>query len=216
MSCLQCQGIEEVFSQKHVQQELSRYREKGPSKTTRWLTQAIQAEGVAGETLLDIGGGVGAVQQALVDAGVAQVTGVDASSAYQQAAVSEARRRGYFERVSYHHGNFVELADEIPPADIVTLDRVICCYPDMPALVSLSAARARHVYGVVYPRDVWWIRLGLKLANFIQNLRRSSFHIFSHPTREVEALLQRYGFTRRFYRHGLFWQVAVYSRGETA
>ena len=149
MSCLQCQGIEEVFSQEHVRRELSRYREKGPSKTTRWLTQAIQVEGVAGETLLDIGGGVGAVQQAMVDAGVAQVTGVDASHAYQQAAVSEAQRRGYLDRVRYHHGNFVELADEIPAADIVTLDRVICCYPDMPVLVSLSAARARHVYGVV-------------------------------------------------------------------
>ena len=64
MNCCQCQGIEEVFSQEHVDRELSRYRTKGPNKTTHLLTDAILAAGVEGQTLLDIGGGVGAIQHA--------------------------------------------------------------------------------------------------------------------------------------------------------
>src|SRR5512147_1748560 len=131
MNCCQCQGIENVFSQEHAVKELKHYRSAGPARTTRMLTEAIKALGVAGLSLLDIGGGVGAVQHALLEAGVQKVTDVDASSAYLNAAKEEAERRGYAESANFRHGNFVDLATNIAPADIVTLDRVICCYNDM-------------------------------------------------------------------------------------
>lgn len=211
MNC-QCQGIEELFNQEHVDQDLADYRKKGPARTTRMLTQAIQREGVAGLTLLDIGGGVGAIQHALIEAGVEQVTGIEASAAYLAAAEGEARRRGLSGRVSFHHGNFTDLAPAISPADIVTLDRVICCYNDMEKLVGLSAARARRLYGVVYPRDTWWIKLGLRVANLYFRLRRSPYRAFVHPTQAVEALVKSQGFQRKFYRRTLIWQVVVYTR----
>lgn len=47
------------------------------------------------------------------------------------AAQEEAKRKGLDDRIRFYHGDFVDLASEIPPADIVTLDRVICCYPDI-------------------------------------------------------------------------------------
>jgi len=214
MSCSQCIGIEESFNQKYVNQELSRYRKKGPSKTTRMLVDAIESEapGVEGLTLLDIGGGVGAIQHALLEAGVEKVTSVDASSAYINAANSEAERRGVANHVSYHYGNFVDLAGDIAPADIVTLDRVICCFDDMHNLVGLSAARARNLYGLVYPRDTWWIRLGLAIANIFCRIRRSKFRAYSHPSNEVEAILRRSGLHRRSYQQTLIWQVVVFAR----
>jgi 2-polyprenyl-3-methyl-5-hydroxy-6-metoxy-1,4-benzoquinol methylase len=216
MNCCQCQGIEELFSQRYVNKELSRYRTKGPDKTTRILTEAIKKEGgVDGLTLLDIGGGVGAVQHELLRAGVDHATGVEASTAYIAAAREEAERRGHTERVSYRHGNFVDLVENIAPADIVTLDRVICCYPDMERLVGLSAARARKFYGLVYPRDTWWIKLGLALQNIFFRLRRSPFRTFSHPTRAVEAVLGRNGFKRLSYHRTLVWQVVVYIKTST-
>jgi len=212
MNCCQIQGIEELFSQQYVTQELSRYRAKGPAKTTRMLIEAIKKEGVSGLTLLDIGGGVGAVQHALLGAGADQATNVDASKAYIDAARDEAQQCGHAERVSYHHGNFVDLAGDIAPADIVTLDRVICCYPDMEKLVGLSVARARKLYGVVYPRDTWWVKVGLALENLFFRLRRNPFRTFSHPTVAVEAIVTRSGLQRRFYRQTLIWQVVVYAR----
>jgi magnesium-protoporphyrin O-methyltransferase len=212
MNCCQCQGIEELFSQKYVAKELSRYRAKGPDKTTDMLTEAVKKEGVEGLTLLDIGGGVGAVQHALLGAGVNHATNVEASTAYIGAARAEARRRSLADRISFYHGNFVDLAADIPPADIVTLDRVICCFPDMEKMVSLSAARAGKLYGLVYPRDTWWVKLGLALQNFYFRLRRSPFRTFTHPTKAVEAILGKYGLKRHFYRRTLFWQVAVFTR----
>jgi hypothetical protein len=212
MNCCQCQGIEELFSQPYVTKDVARYRAKGPDKTTRMLIEAIKGSNIEGQTLLDIGGGVGAIQHQLLAAGLEHATDVEASTAYLNAARAETQRRGYLERVSYHQGNFVDLAPDIAPADIVTLDRVICCYPDMEKLVSLSAARARKQYGLVYPRDTWWIRIGLAVANLFFRLRRSAYRGFVHPTKRVEAILGGAGLKRSFYCQTLYWQVVVYAR----
>jgi magnesium-protoporphyrin O-methyltransferase len=212
MNCCQCQGIEDLFNQQYVTKKLSRYRAKGPDKTTRMLIDALKEEGVRGLTLLDIGGGVGVVQHELLGAGVLNATNVEASTAYIAAARAEAQQRGHAERVSHHHGNFVDVAANIAPADIVTLDRVICCYHDMEKLVGLSAARARKLYGLVYPRDAWWVKIGLAVENIFYRLRRSPFRVFLHPTEAVETVVSSNGLKRRFYRRTLVWQVVVYTR----
>jgi magnesium-protoporphyrin O-methyltransferase len=212
MNCCQCQGIEEIFSSDYVTKELKRYRIKGPAKTTRMLVEDLKKVGLDGLSLLDIGGGVGAVQYELLGAGVKQVTDVDASSAYLTGAQSEANRRGLDDRINYRHGNFVELTGDISPADIVTLDRVICCYDDMEKLVSLSSERARKLYGVVYPRSTWWIRIVLAIGNLFLRLQGSSYRAYVHPTETVESIVSRNGLVRRSHRQTLLWQVVVFAR----
>jgi magnesium-protoporphyrin O-methyltransferase len=211
VSC-QCEGIEESFSQYYVQKELSRYRRKGPDKTTRILTDALLERGVDGLRLLDIGGGVGMIQYALAEGGVRYVTSVEASTAYLNVSKEEAERRGFSDRISYSHGNFVEMAQEIFPADIVTLDRVICCYDEVEKLVDLSAERAGKYYGLVYPRDVWWAKIVVGIGNIFYRLRGSPFRSFVHSTKVVEARTSRAGLRRIFYQQTPFWQVVVYAR----
>jgi magnesium-protoporphyrin O-methyltransferase len=173
---------------------------------------APKAEDATEMTLLDIGGGVGAIQHRLLNAGVNRATNVDASTAYIKAAQGEAERLGHSDRVSYHHGNFVDLAPEIVPADIVTLDRAICCYHDMPALVGLSAARAAKFYGLVYPRDTWWLKIGVTIINLFSWLLRWEYRFFVHPTEAVETVLHNNGLREYFHRKTFLWQVAVYAR----
>lgn len=212
MSCCQCQGIETTFNRKTAAKELKKYREKGPDKTTRMLIDALKADGIEGMTLLDIGGGVGAIQHELLSTGASSCINVEASKAYIKAAKEEAERQGHVDRVSYHHGNFVDLAPDIPQADVVTLDRVICCYHDMQALVGLSSALASRLYGVVYPRDTWWVKIGLAVENFVHWIRRNPFRAFVHPTEAVDAMVRGNGLERRFYRKAGMWQVVVYAR----
>jgi 2-polyprenyl-3-methyl-5-hydroxy-6-metoxy-1,4-benzoquinol methylase len=216
MKCCQCQGIEKLFNHDLARKELSHYRRKGPDQTTHLLLDAIQATDVANLTLLDIGGGIGAIQHQLLQAGVSQATNVDASSAYLAAARSEAERLGQAERVNYYHGDFVELADEVGPADIVTLDRVICCYHDAKRLITLSATRAKKTYGLVFPRDTWWMKWFRPLFNALFRIRRHPFRIFLHPTAQVEALLQRQGLEQVSNLRTMLWQVQVYRRPTTA
>ncbi len=212
MPSCQCEGIEAQFNRRHAADKLADYRKHGPIKSTRLLIAALLEAGVRDRTLLDIGGGIGAIQCELLKAGARAAVSVDASPAYVDAAQQEARRQGLSDRVELHQGNFVELADAIPPADIVTLDRVICCYADMPALVGSSADHARQLYAVVYPHDAAWVRLGLRLENLFQRLKGSPFRVFAHPTAAVEAVLQDRGLRRQFHRYTGVWQIAVYGR----
>jgi 2-polyprenyl-3-methyl-5-hydroxy-6-metoxy-1,4-benzoquinol methylase len=212
MDCCQCQGIEAEFNRKTAARQLRRYRENGLAKTTVMLTDALTREGVDGMTLLDIGGGIGAIQHELLAAGAKAATNVEASTAYIEAAREEAGRRGQADRVAYHPGDFVDLAPGIGPADIVTLDRVICCYHDMGELVGASSARAQRLYGLVYPRDTWWTRLGITLLNLVLWVQRSPFRTFIHATQEVDAVVRGNGLERRFYEKTLVWQVVVYAR----
>jgi hypothetical protein len=212
MNCCQIHAIEELFNDRLASKEVLNYRTKGPRQTTRMMVEAIKAKGIQGLTLLDIGGGIGAVQLELLDAGCAEATDVDASMAYLKVAKDEAHRRGVSEYITYMHGNFVELASQIQEADIVTLDRVICCYPDMRNLVSASAARARKFYSLVFPQDTLFIKIGMSILNFFLRLQKNPFRTFLHPTREVENLIAQYGFKRIFYRRTLVWQVFVFSR----
>lgn len=212
MSCPQCIGIEKEFNPAWAARDLRKYRKRGPLRTTQMLLDALTEDGVDQWTLLDIGGGVGAIQHELLKAGVRRVVGVDASAAYLEKAAEEVDRQGYTDRVHHHHGDFVRLASDVEAADIVTLDRVICCYPDMQALVGLSAMRARKRYGVVYPRRTWWTRLGFALINSTCKLRRTPFRIFLHPPEDVDALVHAEGLRRRFYGKTFLWQVVVYER----
>jgi magnesium-protoporphyrin O-methyltransferase len=212
MDCGQCEGIERETRDWAVQ-DLKRYRSGKPVKTTTLLIQALQALGVQDLTVLDIGGGIGAIQLELLAAGAGKATSVDASAAYIEVAKEEAARKGVAEQISYLHGDFVALANQVPPADIVTLDRVICCYHDARALVDLSAARAQRLYGLVYPRDRWWNRLMIRLGNLICRLKRSPFRAFVHPTSLVEGLVRRNGLKPVFQKNTFIWQVVVYSRG---
>ena len=212
-TCCQCQGIEDRFDTETGAQKLRAYLRDGPDRTTQLLVGSLRAEGVADATLLDIGGGIGAIPLDLLTAGATSATDVDAASGYLAVAREEATRRGYDSRVTYRHGDFVALAGELESADIVTLDRVVCCYPDMRALVGASSAHARRLYGLVYPRDTWWTRLGGRIGNALLALTRRSFRFFVHPTGDVDAVIQSNGLRPTYQRDaGLLWQVVVYSR----
>ena len=84
--CSQCIGIEREFDQKLANEELQKYRNEGPIENTLALIDALKAEGISGAALLDIGGGIGAIQHELLKAGVSSCINVEVSQAYIDAA----------------------------------------------------------------------------------------------------------------------------------
>lgn len=176
------------------------------------LIDDIRAAGIDGDTLLDIGGGVGAIHHALLDAGATSAIHVDASPAYIDAAREESANRRHADRVRLVRGDFVELAPELPDADVVTLDRVICCYPDMESLVGSAADKARHLFGAVYPPNVWWMRLGVRVINLLMRVRRSPFRVFVHSPIAIEAVLRKHGLERVTLRRTIAWEISTFRR----
>jgi magnesium-protoporphyrin O-methyltransferase len=148
----------------------------------------------------------------LAESGAERITSVDASASYIGVAREEAERRGYVDRTRYHRGDFTELAAGIEPADVVTLDRVICCFDGVEALVRESAKRARRVYGLVYPRYEPWVRVGIRVLNLIQRLRRSDFKVFCHPSDLIERLVGEAGLQPVAVKTTLVWQVVSFER----
>ena len=207
----QCEGLE-IETKKWALQDLALFRRGKPAKTTPMLIDTLVDLGVEGATLLDIGGGIGAVQLELLRAGVTEAISIEASTAYVQVAKQVAAEASLDQRITYFHGDFVALADRIPEADIVTLDRVVCCYDDVEELVSLSAAKARRLYALVYPRTEWWVRLALFFENLGCRLRGSPFRAFVHPTELVDRVVRTAGLQLIHLEYTFSWQVVVYRR----
>jgi magnesium-protoporphyrin O-methyltransferase len=209
-----CCGVDydAQFNDDEARRDLLQYRKAGPDQSTRRLLDALLAEGVEGATLLDIGGGVGVVQLELLAAGAARSTDVDASGAYLATAEDEAFQRGLGDRMTFLHGDFVALADSVEPADIVTLDRVVCCYPDARALIGRSAAKAGRLYGLVHPVDRWWTRLLATLGNLGYRLFRNPYRMYVHRQALIDELVAAQGLGPVNVREALFWRTAVYRR----
>jgi hypothetical protein len=146
----------------------------------------------------------------LLEAGATSAVDVDASREYLATAHAEAERRGLAGRVDYRYGDVVELAADLPPADIVTLDSVICCYPNLGALLEAALVSRPRLVGFVYPRDVWWMRAHMRLFNIMHSLRRSPARYFIHRRQQVRGLMADAGYAEIRDGGSPGWRVALY------
>jgi magnesium-protoporphyrin O-methyltransferase len=198
------------YNARKAASELRSYHNRGPIPSTKMLIDALKTEDIAGATAIDIGGGIGAVQHELLSAGAAHMTSIDASDAYVQTAREESERQGFSGRVTYYCGDFLDLAETVPPADIVTLDRVINVYPDWKRLIAVSAARSRRLYGLVFPRNTLAVRAVVRVMSFL--VWRGPVHASVRLPEEIDRLVSQAGLVRHFSRTSGPWQVAVYRR----
>jgi len=207
----QCDRLERTFNDKVARTDLRDYLRGGPDRSTAMLVERLAEDDVTGRSLLDVGGGIGAVQFELFARGLASSVDVDASAAYLSVAREEAAKRGFGDRTQYRQGDFVAMADDLGVADLVSLDRVICCYPDLEALAGKAAQRTRIRLGVVHPHDRWWARAGVRVMNLVGR----PFGVprfFVHRTRRFEEVLRSAGLEREWAGGTRFWRVATYRR----
>ena len=212
MQCCQCQAIEERFDREKAAAKVLGYQQDGLKDESQMLVDALVEQGIDGYSLLDVGGGMGALAIELIKRGVSQATIAEASTAYLEAAAAEAERQGLAEQVTLAHGNAVTMAGELAEADVVTLDKVICCYDDMPGLVLASLAKSGRLYGLVYPRDNLLVKAAFGFENLGCRLKGSDFRVFVYPTKEVDGLIRANGFQMRSRRTIAEWQVVIYGR----
>lgn len=218
MNCREaCQqrGLNQVFSPAIARREAEQFRRKGLNKRDRQLLRAItqQPARVRGASVLEIGGGAGGLEIELLRAGAAHVTDVDIAQAYVESARELAQSLGYAAVSEQRVLDFAHVADAVEPADIVLMNRVVCCYPDMPALVAPAAQHARRLLALVFPREAWWLRLGTRLMNCGLWLLRRDFRFFVHPHRALIELVSAQGLRAIYDRHSGPWRMMLFERG---
>ena len=205
-----CDVADRQFSEKLAARDLKRYQQKGPGPTTRLMRDCIVGAGAARGHVLDVGGGVGALSFELLDRGVAEATIVDASSAYTAAAQREARALARARAMHIVHADFLAAADSLPTVDIVTLDRVVCCYPSYAPLLTEAMRHSTRYVALSYPRDFWRGVVGME--NLARRFSGNPFRSFVHRASAMAELAARHGFTLRCRKHTIAWQVDLLER----
>jgi 2-polyprenyl-3-methyl-5-hydroxy-6-metoxy-1,4-benzoquinol methylase len=198
-----------LFSRKSAARDLRRYRERGLNGTSLELVGL--AGDVQGVSVLDVGGGIGAIELELLEAGAARATNIELSGGYEDAAGELITERGLEGRVERRVGDFVTAAVE--PHDVVVLHRVVCCYPDADALVGAAADSTKRTMLLTYPQERLWMRMGLRMINVWLLLTRCGFRTYVHPVAKIVAAAEAHGLRlERRERHGLLWESAVFAR----
>jgi 2-polyprenyl-3-methyl-5-hydroxy-6-metoxy-1,4-benzoquinol methylase len=206
-------AAEAQFNQKRAERDLRRYRRRGADASTRLMLEELRRWPLKGRRLLDVGGGIGVIGRELAGSGVASATFVEASPAYLEVARREVGLKFGSRPTQFVLGDFALIAGTLPEADVVTLDRVVCCYPDAEALLGAAAARTRQLLAFTYPRDRWYVRALFAVVNLSMRLTGKEFRAFVHAPERMEAVLEAAGLVRKARREMLVWTFDLYRRG---
>ena len=163
-------------------------------------------------TLLEVGGGIGAIQLELLKAGLARAVSVEMTPTYEESASELLREAGLEDRVVRRVMDFVDAGPEIEAADIVVMNRVICCYQDLPRLAGAAADHAKGILVMSFPKERWWTRIFAWMINFGMAATRREFRFFLHPMGEIFAISRRHGLEPSVVQPGLFWQISAMRR----
>jgi 2-polyprenyl-3-methyl-5-hydroxy-6-metoxy-1,4-benzoquinol methylase len=210
--CCTPRGYRQIFSEKRAQSEAKRYRKKGLDKTSKRIVDLLLDHGVEGRTVLEVGGGIGSIQIELLRAGASRAVSVELTPTYEEAASSLLREVGLADRVERKVVDFVEAGTEVEAADILVMNRVICCYPDMPRLAGAAASRTRGLLVMSFPKRRWWTRLVLAAANLGLRIANREFQVFLHPPDRIRRAAELHGLRAQAVRPGLFWEIAALER----
>jgi hypothetical protein len=210
--CCTPKGYGQVFSERSARAQARRYRRNGLDSTSRSIVDLLKEKGVTGRTLLEIGGGIGAIQIELLKVGLSRAMSVELTPMYEETAAALLREAGLVDRVERRVMDFVDAGVDLGSADIVVMNRVICCYPDLPRLAGAAAEHTRELLVMTFPKDRWWSRVIVWMANAGMVLTRREFRIFVHPVAQVFATAKHHGLEPSVNRPGMFWQTVVLRR----
>jgi magnesium-protoporphyrin O-methyltransferase len=208
--CCGSGAYDEIFSEKQARKDLRRYRRRGLAQDARGALGFLRARGIEGASVLEVGGGIGALQLELLRAGAARAVDVELSRGYEAAAAELLAGSGFEDRVERRIGDVVEEPSE--PEDAVAMIRVVCCYPDVERLVGAAAAHARRLLVLSYPPDGPLARAVIGTFNLVHRLSGSEFRAFAHPHARIRAAAEAHGLRLVHREHGAIWHVAGYER----
>jgi hypothetical protein len=214
VTCCGNGGWDEMFGHRTAERDARRYRRKGVSKAGRRLLDGITADGIEGSSVLEVGGGVGALQIELLEAGAARSVNVELVPAYEPAARSLLEEHGLTDRVERRFGDIAQGVEGVAPANIVIMHRVVCCYPDADALIRAACERATDRLAMTVPRENAWLRAGVVTMNAWFWLRRMTFRTYVHPVSRMVEIAEQAGFALRHQANDRVWDTLILQRAE--
>ena len=194
--CCNARGCDRLFGEKVARRDAARYRKKGVDRTARRMVEFVVARGVEGATVLEVGGGVGAIGLELLREGAARAVTLELSPAYERHARALADEAGFGDRVEFRLADLAADPGAVGAVDVVVLHRVVCCYPEADRLVAVAAERARAALVLSYPPRTWYTRVFAASVNLAMRVLRREYRSFMHPPQRFLGEAERRGFGR--------------------
>jgi 16S rRNA G966 N2-methylase RsmD len=210
--CCNRDAYDETFGDRFARRLARRYRRRGLDRTRRRIVEFLSAHGLEGATVLEIGGGIGEVHLELLRRGARLATNLEISTSYEAEAARLLAGSGLGDRVTRRFLDIASEPDQVEPADVVVLHRVVCCYPDYERLLAAAASHARRVLVFSHPPRTPVTRLSFAFDNLVRRLRRNDFRAFVHPPKAMVAVVESQGMAVRYRRRGLSWTVMGFER----
>ncbi|WP_400998419.1 methyltransferase domain-containing protein [Agromyces sp. GXQ0307] len=203
----------EPFDARFARRLDRRYRRTGLTGPERRIAERIESDGVEGASVLEVGGGIGAIQLELLRHGASNTTNLEMSGAYEATARALLDEAGLTARVRRLVGVDLATADrDVPIADHVVLHRVVCCYPDALALLAASAAHARRTVVFSHPARTWPRRALVGAANAMMRLRGMAYRGYVHSPEAMYEALRSAGFALDGIVRAGPWRIATAHR----
>lgn len=205
--CCDPGGYRSVFTGRFARRVARRYRKHGLNPTAQRMVGFVAEHGIEGATVLEIGGGVGEIQLELLRRGAARVTNLEISDSYETEAAHLLERSGLAGRVTRRLLDIARAPEQVEPADVVVLHRVVCCYPDYRRLLSAAGGHARKVLVYSHPADNVLTRAVIWSENSLRRLRGNTFRAYVHPPEEMVRAAEAEGLAVGYRHHARDWEV---------
>lgn len=212
MTCQHCCDANKIFDIKSAKKELKRYRKKGAIGATKKLLAALSSISKKDKTLLDIGGGIGAIQWDFIEDGGAQTLDIDGSAGYIEVAQEYASEKNWLDKTTFKEGDVNDVISSLDNHDFVTLDKVICCYPDYELILKNAMDKCNEYLALTFPMSSVISRTLNLFPRFYFWIKRSEFKTYIHSNQAVEALIQNGDFTPIHKSTKFPWRVQVYRK----
>lgn len=212
MDC--CSVYTEQFDRDAALSQAQRYRTKGLDRMARAMRDTLVRCGLKGARVLEFGGGVGGLSLDLLKAGAASATNVELSTAYREAASTLALEAGLEDRFRLLAGDALDVADTVDDAEIVVMNKVVCCYPEGDELMDVAIGKATRYLGVSFPTVHFASRAVIGVENWLRARRGSDFRAYVHPKETFERPATA-GFEEIFRRTGPVWDTRVWERSQS-
>ncbi|GAA5161477.1 methyltransferase domain-containing protein [Ornithinimicrobium tianjinense] len=210
--CCDPLGCDAVFGRRYARATARTYLRRGLDPAAQRMVDWVVGRGIEGASVLEIGGGIGGPHVELLRRGAAHATNVELVPAYEEEAARVLSEAGLVARVDRRIGDLAVDPDVAGTADVVVMNRVVCCYPDPVALVGAAADHATRIVALTHPPRNVLTRALLAVQRGVGRLFGMRYQAFAHPPELILDTLRRHGFTAQHLPSRGLWQIVVATR----
>jgi len=207
-----CCGADLFFNKTTAKKEYRTYVRKGPSRVTAKIIQQLENQDVKGKSMVDVGGGIGALQWWFLQNEGAKTTDIDASSGYLKQALNHAGENGWQDKTQFIMGDCTDVYPQIDDPDFITLDKVICCYPNFKEILVSTCQKSKRYISLSYPIDGIIAQAIRGMGALFFMLKKNPFRPYVHPVRQIRDVFTENGYKRLSHSIAFPWHVEIYSR----